>query len=162
MTKQADPRTARSEITVNVPVEKAFEVFTNGIDTWWPRDHHIGAGKLDKEIIEPRVGGRCYGREADGTVCPWGTVVAWDPPRHFAVAWQITLAWTYEPDVERSSRVDVEFTADGPERTHVVLVHSDFERYGTGWESMRDSVGSAGGWPGGLRLFAAAAEAQAA
>ena len=161
MTQQSE-RESRAEIIVNVPMEKAFEVFTDGVDTWWPREHHIGEGKLDKEVIEPRVGGRCYGREADGTECPWGTVVAWDPPNHFAFAWQINLQWTYEPDLDRSSRVDVEFSSEGPERTKVVLVHADFERHGTGWESMRDSVGSDGGWPGGLRLFAATAEGRAA
>jgi uncharacterized protein YndB with AHSA1/START domain len=160
MTKQAGEHEARAEITVNVPVERAYQVFTDGIDTWWPREHHIGTGKLDKEIVEPRVGGRCFGREVDGTECPWGTVLVWDPPRHFAVAWQINLSWQYEPDLDRSSRVDVTFAADGPDRTTVTVVHSAFERQGAGWESMRESVRSdEGGWPTLMQLFANAAEA---
>ncbi len=159
MTEQASEHQARAEITVNVPVEAAYHVFTEGIDTWWPRGHHLGQGTLDKEVIEPRVGGRCYGRETDGTECPWGTVVVWDPPHHFALSWQISLEWEYEPDLDRSSRVDVTFTADGPDRTNVVLVHSEFDRQGEAWVSMRDSVrDEEGGWPYLVQLFAKAAE----
>ena len=29
-------------ITVKASVEHAFRVFTEGFDTWWPREHHIG------------------------------------------------------------------------------------------------------------------------
>jgi uncharacterized protein YndB with AHSA1/START domain len=160
MTKQASELEARAEISVNVPIETAYQVFTDGIDTWWPRTHHLGNGKLDKEIVEPRVGGRCYGLEADGTECLWGTVLVWDPPGHFALAWQINLAWEYEPDLDRASRVDVTFATEGPDRTTVTVVHSAFDRQGAGWESMRDSVRSEeGGWPWLLRMFGAAAEA---
>src|SRR5207237_6074979 len=34
----------RREVTVAVPVERAFEIFTARISTWWPLEsHHIGA-----------------------------------------------------------------------------------------------------------------------
>ncbi len=162
MTQQSSENEVRVEIAVNASVETAFDVFTKGIDTWWPRSHHLGEGKLDQEVIEPHVGGRCYGREADGTECAWGTVLVWDRPHHFALAWQIDLSWNHEADLDRASRVDVRFAADGPERTTVTLVHSGFERHGTGWESMRDSVGGPSGWPDLGRSYGAAAEAAAA
>ena len=31
-------------VTVRAPVEEAFRVFTEGIDRWWSREHHIGGG----------------------------------------------------------------------------------------------------------------------
>jgi uncharacterized protein YndB with AHSA1/START domain len=161
-TRGAEDALVRTEIVVNAPIETAFDVFTEGIDTWWPRAHHLGGGTLDKEVVEPRVGGRCYGSDVDGTECQWGTVLAWDRPHHLAFAWQINLAWTFDPDVNQASRVDVHFGSDGPGRTKVTLVHSELARHGTGWDSMRGSVGSAGGWPGMLQAFAKAAGGAAA
>ena len=83
----------RKTVTVRSGVAQAFDVFTNGIDTWWPRSHHIGAAPLEKTVIEPRLGGRCYGRSVDGTECDWGRILVWDPPQRFVMAWQITPQW---------------------------------------------------------------------
>ena len=46
---------------------RAFKVFTEGFDTWWPRSHHIGSSPMTKAIVECRLGGRCYSEQADGT-----------------------------------------------------------------------------------------------
>ncbi|WP_433205693.1 SRPBCC family protein [Nocardia sp. CA-107356] len=147
MTQQLSDKEVRVELVVDAPIDRAYDVFTTGIDSWWPRAHHIGKGELAQEVIEPRAGGRCFGREADGTECPWGTVLVWDRPRHFAFSWEIGLDWQHDTNPDRASRVDVTFEAVTPERTAVTLVHSGFENHGTGWESMRDSVQSEGGWP---------------
>ena len=147
----------RVEITVDAPIETAFKVFTEGIDTWWPRGYYIGAGEMVEKVLEPRVGGKLYGREADGTRCPTGTVVAWDPPRHVAFSWDVTLDWAAQSDPEQASRVDVTFEATSGEQTAVTLVHSGFERHGAGWEAMRDSVGGEGGWSSLVGAFAKAA-----
>jgi hypothetical protein len=40
--------------------------------------------------------------------------------------------------------------------TLVTLVHDQLDVHGPGWESVRAGVGSDGGWPAGLRQFAAA------
>ena len=53
-------------VTVKAGLEHTFNVFTEGFDTWWPRSHHIGSKPLQKAVIDPRTGGRCFGREADG------------------------------------------------------------------------------------------------
>src|ERR1700755_2009662 len=70
-TTQTMPSVQKS-VTVNASVEHAFRIFTEGFDTWWPRGHHIGKKPLQKAGTEPRAGGRCYGREADGNECQWG------------------------------------------------------------------------------------------
>lgn len=152
----------RVELTVEAPIETAFKVFTDGFDTWWPRSHHIGSGELVEAVIEPRVGGRCYGREADGTRCPWGTVLVWEPPKRLAFSWDISLEWKSEPDPAKASRVDVTFAATGASQTAVTLVHSGFDRHGEGWQSMRDGVAGEGGWPDLANTYAKAAEAAAA
>ncbi len=33
----------RKELVVAATAEHAFQVFTAGIDRWWPRQHHIGS-----------------------------------------------------------------------------------------------------------------------
>jgi hypothetical protein len=148
MTPQTtDPTAVRVELTVDAGPDTAYDVFTTGMDTWWPRSHHIGAGTLAEVVVEPRAGGLLYGREEDGTRCPWGTVLVWDRPTHFAFTWSITPAWQYEPDQAHTSRVDVTFTPVDDGHTTVTLVHSGLDRHGDGWEAMRDSVGSPGGWP---------------
>jgi hypothetical protein len=40
-----------------------------------------------------------------------------------------------------------------------IVVDAPIERAFSGWEAMRDAVGSPNGWSGGLKLFAAAAAA---
>ena len=42
----------RKSVTVRVPVRKAFEVFTDGIDSWWFR----GRGPRRRRVEEGRAG----------------------------------------------------------------------------------------------------------
>src|SRR5206468_938390 len=69
----------RKSITVKASPERAFAVFTEQIDTWWPRSHHIGKSPMKKILIEGHPGGRCYTEQVDGTDCPWGQVLVWEP-----------------------------------------------------------------------------------
>jgi hypothetical protein len=97
-------------ISVKASVVRAFDVFTRGFDTWWPREHHIGKSPMKRAIIEGRVGGRCYDEQVDGTDCPWGRVLVWEPPTRLVIAFQITPQWQYEPDLAKSSEVEITFT----------------------------------------------------
>jgi uncharacterized protein YndB with AHSA1/START domain len=108
-------------ITVHASRERAFHVFTQEFDTWWPGTHHIGTAPMKKAIIQGVVGGRCYTEQTDGTDCDWGTVLVWDPPHRVVLAWQIDGQWTYEPDVAKSSEVDVRFTPEADGSTRVDL-----------------------------------------
>jgi uncharacterized protein YndB with AHSA1/START domain len=145
-------------ITVKASAEKAFRVFTAGLDTWWPRTHHIGKSAMTKGILEGRVGGRCYSEQEDGTECDWGQILVWEPPHRFVMAWNVTPHWGYEPDPAKSSEVEVKFTAMG-DSTRVDLEHRHFERHGAGADVMRTSIDSPGGWGGLLEMFRAQAEA---
>jgi len=148
----------RKSITVKAGAERAFEVFTQGIDTWWPRTHHIGKSPMKKAIIEGRAGGRCYSEQVDGTDCDWGEVLVWEPPRRFVMAWKITHQWGYEPDVKKASEVEVRFTPLEGGSTRVDLEHRYFERHGAGGAVMRAAVDSTGGWNDLLQLYAAQAD----
>ena len=148
----------RKTITVRASAEHAFRVFTDGIDRWWPREHHIGKSPMKRILVEPRVGGRCYSEQEDGTDCDWGSVLVWDPPRRFVMAWQITTSWTFEPQLAKSSEVDVRFTEEPGGLTRVDLEHRHLERHGPGAEGMRAGVDAPNGWGGMMQLFATEAE----
>jgi uncharacterized protein YndB with AHSA1/START domain len=157
-TDQISQTPVRKSVTVKATADQAFRVFTEGIDTWWPRSHHIGKVAMKRSIIEGRSGGRCYTEQIDGTECDWGTILVWDPPRRFVMAWQISATWQYEPDVAKSSEVEVRFTLEGDGLTRVDLEHRYFERHGAGAEAVRSAVDSAQGWDGLLQLFRAQAD----
>jgi uncharacterized protein YndB with AHSA1/START domain len=141
----ADPITSVStDVIVDAPIARAFEVFTVGIGTWWDPDHHILEAPLAEMVFEPRVGGHIIDRGTDGSECRWARVLAYEPPDRVCFSWDIGLSWTVETDPNRTSEVEVTFRAVGADRTHVVLTHRGLDRHGDGWEAMRDAVGR--GW----------------
>ena len=148
------PAPVRKSIVVAASPERAFEVFTSGFDRWWPRSHSIGASPLAEAVIEPRSGGRWYGRLEDGTEALWGDVLAWDPPRRLVLAWRIGPEWAYDADL--LTEVEVNFAREG-EGTRVDLVHSRLENMGAGGEAIRAQFESEGGWGTLLALFGAEA-----
>lgn len=140
-------------VTVQVPPERAFEVFTAGFSSWWPiESHHIGEAMAVEVVIEPFAGGRWFERDADGRECDWGLVTEWEPPRRVLLAWRLTPEYEFDPDPGRATEVEVRFTPqDGG--TLVELEHRGFERHATG-AVIREKVGSEGGWGELLELFA--------
>jgi uncharacterized protein YndB with AHSA1/START domain len=144
----------RTDVVVDVPIERAFAVFTDDIGSWWNPDHHLLQGELAEMVFEPRVGGHVYDRGVDGSECRWARVLAYEPPRRVVFSWDINTAWELETDLEKTSEVEVRFIADGPGRTRVELEHRNLDRHGEGWEDMRGAVGSPDGWASGLRGYA--------
>jgi uncharacterized protein YndB with AHSA1/START domain len=156
MSIQAADTAVRTSIVVDAPVERAFDVFTQQMPSWWHPDHHILRGELAEMVFEPRVGGSIYDRGVDGSECRWARVLAYEPPSRVVFSWDIDLEWKIETDPDKTSEVEVRFRAEGPERTRVELEHRNLDRHGAGWERMRDAVGSPGGWGAGLQRFASA------
>jgi uncharacterized protein YndB with AHSA1/START domain len=143
----------QGKITVNVPVERAFRVFTESFGDWWPSDYHIGQVEMAEAIVEPREGGRWYERGVDGTECDWGRVLAWDPPHRLVVTWQINGHWQYDPDPAHASEIELRFTADSPDQTTVELEHRHLDRLVEG-QALRDGITGGGGWSTVLEAFA--------
>jgi uncharacterized protein YndB with AHSA1/START domain len=158
MTTQVSETSVRTSTVVQAPIERAFSVFTEGIGTWWSKDHHILQAELAEMVFEPRVGGNIYDRGVDGSECRWARVLAYEPPQRVVFSWDINTSWQIETDHEKTSEVEVRFTSQGEDRTLVELEHRNLDRHGEGWEGMRDAVGSAGGWS--LEAFADAAAAR--
>jgi uncharacterized protein YndB with AHSA1/START domain len=144
----------RTSIDVDVSIDRAFSVFTEGIGSWWPPEHHLLQADLADMVFEPRVGGHVYDRAVDGSECRWARVLAYEPPDRFVISWDINLQWQIETDPARTSEVEVSFTAIDAGTTRVELEHRNLDRHGEGWEQMRDAVGSPEGWGVGLRRFA--------
>ena len=156
MTEQTETLAVRHSLSVAVPLERAFAVFTDRIGTWWPLESRsIGAAPAVTAVLEPREGGRWYERAADGSETPWGRVLAWEPPRRLVLAWEISRDWTHDPD--EASEVEVRFSDDGAGGTRVELEHRRLEVYGEQAQQMRAIFGSPDGWGAILAHYAAAA-----
>jgi uncharacterized protein YndB with AHSA1/START domain len=150
----------KKEVVVNVPAERAFRVFTEGVDKWWPRQHHIGKSPLKRTVIESGVGGRWYSVCEDGTECDVGKVITWDPPKKLLLSWQITSTWQYDPSFQ--TEVAVDFVALGPSSTKVTLEHRNLHRYGVAAADIRKQIDQPGGWLLIMEEFARVATAEAA
>ncbi len=157
MTRTLTIAPVRKSLRVNAPQAIAFEVFTAGIDRWWPKTHHIGKSPMAAAIIEPFAGGRWYHTCEDGSESPAGRVLVWQPPERLVLAWQINGNWQY--DANLVTEVEVTFVADGAGATRVELEHRDLDRLGDAAEKFRAEVD--GGWAGLLEMFAKMAEQEA-
>jgi len=153
---QITPAPVRKTITVKASPARAFDVFTTRMIRWWRPDHHIGKSPMQDVVLEPRVGGRWYEVGDDGTVCEWGKVLEWEPPRRFVLAWQLNHEWQYDADFV--TELEVRFAAEG-DATRVDLEHRNLERYGDRVAEVRRSLDAPGGWTGALEAFAAAVAA---
>jgi uncharacterized protein YndB with AHSA1/START domain len=155
MTEQIEGLAVRHSVVVNVPPSRAFQVFTDGISSWWPLETHtIGNPPVVAVVIEPRAGGRCYNRSQDGSECDFGRVLAWEPPDRLVFAWEVSPDWHHDPSV--ASTVEINFRPEGDDRTRVELEHRGLEVYGDRGQEMRDTFGSPGGWSAILAEFGAA------
>lgn len=156
MTVTISPAPVRRSVRVNTSPERAFEVFTAGMSRWWLKTHKIGATAMTEAIVEPRVGGRWFERDEDGTECEWGHVLAWEPPSRLVLAWQVAASWQFDPEL--LTEVEVRFIPDGEGTTRVELEHRHLERFGDQAEATRASLDSPGGWSGLLEAFKAVAD----
>lgn len=153
MNLQIRPAPVHKSIFVNAPQDRAFEVFTAGMERWWPKTHKIGVSELERPVIEPREGGRWYQLGVDGSECQIGSVLAWEPPSRLLLAWQLNPDWTYQPDLV--TEVEVTFTREDS-GTRVDLEHRHLERMGDRGGLMREMVDSSNGWGALLQLFSQA------
>jgi uncharacterized protein YndB with AHSA1/START domain len=145
----------RKSIRVNASQAHAFDVFTSGLDRWWPRNHGIGNKPMKAAMMETRLGGHWYEIAEDGSRVNVGKIIVWEPPQRFVMTWDINSKW--KPDTTVSSEVEVRFIADGTSATRVELEHRKFEQMGAeAGESMRKDVD--GGWLGMLDRFGKEAE----
>ncbi len=132
----------KKELLVEASQMTAFKVFTEKMDLWWPRSHHIGKTPVTESVLEPGVNGRWYTLHEDGSRCDVGHVLEWDPYAQVVLAWQINGNYKYDPNL--ITEVEVRFIAEGPKTTTVKFEHKNLGRmsgvkavaemdYGWGW-----------------------------
>jgi uncharacterized protein YndB with AHSA1/START domain len=150
----------RHSITVEAPIERAFDIFTRDFGAFKPPEHNLLSVPIAETIFEPFAGGYLYDRGTDGSECRWARVVAYEPPERVLLTWNIGPTWQIETDPAKVSEWEVRFTAEAPNRTLVELEHRHLDRHGEGWEGVREGVGS--GWPTYLERYAAAVQRNSA
>jgi len=147
MSTQTEQTSIRTQIVVDVPIERAFRVFVGDFARIKPREHNILGVEIAETVFEPRVGGRLFDRGVDGSECQWARVLAYEPPNRLVFSWDISPQWQLESDPAKTSEVEVRFIAETAERTRVELEHRNLDRHGDGWPAVRDAIGGDGGWP---------------
>ena len=154
MTTRTQATAVRHEIVVEAPAERAFSVFTDEFGAFKPREHNMLSVDIAETIFEPRVGGNIYDRGTDGSECRWARILVYEPPNRVVFSWDISPQWQVETDPAKTSEVEVQFIAETPDRTRVVLEHRNLDRHLEGWEGVREGVDSEGGWPLYLQRYA--------
>ena len=150
MTQETSERVVEKSVTVSVPVERAFEVFTAQIGTWWPlRTHAVDTERSETVIMEGRVGGRLYERTPSGEEHVWGTLVAWEPPN------RIVYSWHPGRGEETAQEVEITFSPEA-EGTRVDIRHYGWEKLGDRLEETIASYNE--GWDKVIAVYARAAE----
>jgi uncharacterized protein YndB with AHSA1/START domain len=137
-------------IEVKAPPARAFELFATEMGRWWPKGRTIGQKPHVEVVIEPKVGGQWFERDADGNETHWGKVLAWEPPSRLLLAWQIDSAWGYDPNFV--TELELTFAPAEGGGTLVTLEHRNLERFGT--DAARHAEKLGGGWPSMLADFA--------
>lgn len=142
-----------TEATVPVSRDRAFELFTNAIDEWWPANYTGSQESLVEMGIESGSGGMCYEVGPHGFRCDFGRVLTWKPSEHLVFTWQISPDREPVPDPEKAGEISVEFrkTDSG---TEVELAHRHFERHEDDSQEYCEMMGSKYGWPLILGEFA--------
>jgi uncharacterized protein YndB with AHSA1/START domain len=141
-----------TEVTVPLTPERAFELFVDEFDKWWPNDGTHSLTDAQGFVLEPRVDGRWGELAPDGAYQPWGKVLAVDRPLRIVLGWQLTPEFSHDPDPAKQTEVEVTFEAQGAEATKVTLEHRGLEVWGEAAADMRDSVKT--GWGTLLERYA--------
>jgi uncharacterized protein YndB with AHSA1/START domain len=153
MTDQATTGVQQS-VTVPLAPERAFELFVDEFQSWWPNEGTHSLSKAPQSfVMEAQEGGRWGEIDHDGNYQPWGRVLEVDRPRRILLAWQLTPAFEYDADPAKQTEVEVTFEPDAGDATRVTLEHRGFEVWGEPGLEMRSSV--QGGWGTLLERFAA-------
>jgi uncharacterized protein YndB with AHSA1/START domain len=146
----------RHSLAVRCDPQRAFELFTRDMGSWWPLESYsrawneFGGTVRSRLEFHARLGGPVLEHLEDGTVLPWGEVIEWDPPH------RVVLAWRPHSQPEPPTELEVTF-ARGGNGTRVELEHRAWDRLSNDFrELMYDTY--VRGWASTLELFVAAAD----
>ncbi len=139
MSVQAKFEPITKTMTVARGQEETFRFYTERLDDWWPKKtHSIGLEKAVRVAFEPRVGGRIFETQDEGTEVAWGEISVWDAPRKIVHSWHLSRG------ADKATEVEITFTALGESETRVDLVHRNWENLGEEAERLHGDYD--GGW----------------
>ena len=156
--QKRDVEPIRQTVTVRSDPERAFEIFTEHMGTWWPVEAYSRAvSEFEHEDVQvvrlefqARMGGSVLEHVSDGRILPWAEVIAWHPPH------SVVMAWRPHSSPEPPTEVEVTFTPrDGG--TLVELEQRRWERLSEGFRAGLYET-YARGWITTLGYFAAATD----
>lgn len=128
----------RKQLKVSLPMEQAFELFTEGIGKWWPLlTHSVGEEQAETCYFEGWVGGRIVEVLKDGSQSEWGRVVVWEPFH------KVSFHWYPGRGPNTAQEVTVTFS-EIPGGAMVELVHTGWETLGSLAQARRDGYDT--GW----------------
>ncbi|SRR5579883_69450 len=129
----------KKEILVNASQENAFRVFTQKMDLWWPRSHHVGKTAMVKMVLEAKIKGRWYSLHQDNEECEIGYVQNYEPNSRLLLIWQ--LNGEFKQDSSLHTEVEINFIAKGSNQTLVQFAHRNIETLGKAVEGMDQGWG---------------------
>ncbi len=120
---------ARVTVSVAVPPEEAWRIFTTEIDLWWRRGRRFRSAPGERGLValEPGVGGRVFesfATDAGEQVVEIGRIRDWQPPERLLFDWR---AVNFAPHEWTEVEVSFQRTPGG---TRVTVVHR-------GWSAIR-------------------------
>ena len=109
----------RKAVTVPLAPRDAFDLFTAGIDGWWPRRSRPGA----RLRLRPGRNGALREEAPDAPPRVWARVAVWEPGRRLVLTWDQGHREGEEPSeveglftpVDAGTRVDLTHAAPPPE-----------------------------------------------
>lgn len=151
-------------VTPALPRERAFRLFTAGLDSWWPVEFSwSGALSLHGFGIEERLNGSNYEIGPPGLRWDWGRILAGGPSTRLIFSRQIGPDRVPVPTAEQATEVTAAFGSTAAKETQVTVTHSRWERHGTARQARHGTAGEeyragfAQAWQLALERLAAAA-----
>jgi uncharacterized protein YndB with AHSA1/START domain len=126
----------KKEVTIEASQETAFNVFTQKIDLWWPKTHHVGKTPLVESVLEPGTNGRWYSKHEDGSEINVGYILSWNPFGRLVLVWQVNGDFQYDPNL--ITEVEIKFIDEGPKKTRVQMEHRDLDKLTGGTKVIED------------------------
>ncbi|HET6381170.1 MAG TPA: SRPBCC family protein [candidate division Zixibacteria bacterium] len=142
-------------LTVRATPADAFAAFTEGLDSWWPRESTWSGSGAQRVALEPRPGGFLHEIGPHGMRLDWGRISVWEPPHRLAFSWQVGPDRVPVPSPAEASQVEVRFEAEAADRTRVTVTHDGWERHGEAGAAYREQMASTGAWAQMLERYAA-------
>ncbi len=134
------------EIEVGIAVDKAFSIFVEDINNWWPQEYTWSQEKLNEIKIEGWENGLCTEMGPFNFRCDWGRVTEFVENKRLRIKWQISPNREPVPDPESASDLHLEFVASHDSDSLIKFEHSNFENHKNGAKKYREMMDSENGW----------------